>query len=212
MTFATFNPSDKSSNVTLSNGNLTMSIGGSLPFSDARTTVSNSTGTAYFEASINGAAQHYGVGVCLGTYNLSTNFNSGGTGACIVDGTGTVYLNGSAVSGVSVGSWTSSSQIVCVAVDFSNRLIWFRVNAGNWNGSGTANPATGTGGISLTGSLASGALFGVGSMNTGFTGGELLTANFGATSFSQSVPSGFVVGLEPNAAAYVASQFFFGGD
>jgi hypothetical protein len=38
---------------------------------------------------------------------------------------------------------------LCMAVDLTAKLIWFRTGAGNWNNSGTANPATGVGGWAL---------------------------------------------------------------
>ena len=34
-------------------------------------------------------------------------------------------------------------------MDMDNRMVWVRNGSGQWNGSGTANPATNTGGISL---------------------------------------------------------------
>jgi hypothetical protein len=40
-------------------------------------------------------------------------------------------------------------SVVEICVDIDARLFWLRVSAGNWNGSGTANPATGVGGINI---------------------------------------------------------------
>jgi hypothetical protein len=48
-----------------------------------------------------------------------------------------------------IETWTAGS-VVDVAVDLGGAVIWFRVSGGNWNNSGTANPATGTGGVSLS--------------------------------------------------------------
>ena len=71
--------------------------------------------------------------------------------------------------------------------------IWIRRNGGEWNGSPSANPVTSTGGYGLTGlSDASMIPFGVCNNNG-------LLFNFGSTSFSYGVPSGFVAGW-PNAS------------
>jgi hypothetical protein len=73
-----------------------------------------------------------------------------------------------------------------VALDFTHSKVWFKdlTNNGQWNDSATDDPGTNTGGISNT---VTGALFpAVTSQN-----GTILTANFGATSFVGSLPSGF---------------------
>lgn len=57
----------------------------------------------------------------------------------------------------SAGSGTGFSTVgdeVQVAVDTDNRKVWFRVNAGNWNGSPTNNPETGVGGVTIAGTAA----------------------------------------------------------
>jgi len=80
--------------------------------------------------------------------------------------------------------------VIGIAVDFSGQLIWFRVApAGSWNGSGTANPATGVDGISI--SVIAGSRF---PTMTG-QGGDAITANFGASAFTGVVPSGFTSGF-----------------
>ena len=69
-----------------------------------------------------------------------------------------------------VGNWTgtnnlavptlgmTSGSVYCMAVDLTARSVWWRLNNGLWNASGTANPDTGVGGFPLTG-LLSNALF-----------------------------------------------------
>jgi hypothetical protein len=103
-----------------------------------------------------------------------------------VTGGGAIWING-VNSGVAIGSITSG-MVIGIAVDLTANLIWFRT-ASNWNAGGTANPATGVGGISI--SAVAGTLFptfGGGSTNT-----QVSTANFGASAFAQSVPSGFSI-------------------
>jgi hypothetical protein len=71
--------------------------------------------------------------------------------------------------------------------------FWLRANGGNWNGDPTANPATGTGGYSF--GAAAGQLF----VPFASLAPASLTANFGASSFTDTVPSGFTAGW-PHAA------------
>jgi hypothetical protein len=60
-------------------------------------------------------------------------------------------------TGFALGS-LSGSPTIGVAVDFTHGLIWFRIApSGNWNGSGTADPATNTGGITISGAIGGGA-------------------------------------------------------
>ena len=44
----------------------------------------------------------------------------------------------------------SNGDYCCIACDFTDRIIWFRRNNGNWDNSATDNPATGTGGYSFS--------------------------------------------------------------
>jgi len=86
----------------------------------------------------------------------------------------------------------SSGSVIGIAVDFTSSLIWFRVGTtGNWNTVGTANPATGTGGLAM--GLAGTALYAY--EFVGGTATDLTTANFGATALAGVVPSGFTAGF-----------------
>jgi hypothetical protein len=67
-------------------------------------------------------------------------------------------------------------------------VIWFRNNGGPWNGDPSADPTTGIGGIDV--SVLTGPYFAAASYNTGFTGGQTLTGNFGAASFANSPGAG----------------------
>jgi hypothetical protein len=92
----------------------------------------------------------------------------------------TSYVNGSYVR-------QRGGQItIGIAVDFGAGKMWFKdlTNNGQWNDSGTDDPGTTTGGISNT---VTAALYPA----VTSTNGAVLTANFGATSFVGSVPSGF---------------------
>lgn len=52
VTYATWNPSDKSANVTLSNGNLTATITANTAFYGARATIGKSSGKWYWEQTV----------------------------------------------------------------------------------------------------------------------------------------------------------------
>jgi hypothetical protein len=183
----TFNPADLL-NVTLSGGNLTATGTGQ---GGVRTITSISSGKYYWEFTL-GTISNANTGVGFGTAaaNLA---NCGPTpvrvvlmynnGDIYIDNGGTVYHLGA----------RSAGDVIGVAVDVTAQLVWFRVApSGNWNSSGTANPATGTGGISINTVNLSAALFPLvapGASGNGATG------NFGASSFTGSVPSGFAAGL-----------------
>jgi hypothetical protein len=82
--------------------------------------------------------------------------------------------------------------VVCIAFDVGARLAWFRKGAaGNWNGSASANPAIGAGGVACT--LGDGIPL-YPAVSFGGTG-NVATANFGDTAFTGTVPSGFTSGF-----------------
>jgi hypothetical protein len=136
---------------------------------------------------------------CIGLANSNAavaTMATSPTNAAWVYKTGAIWINNTNTSST-LGARVSG-DIIGIAVDVPNNLIWFRVApSGNWNGSGTANPATGIGGLSISGMtsvpLLPAAGFGIGS--------EVITGNFGASAFTGTVPSGFTSGfaaLTPN--------------
>jgi hypothetical protein len=183
----TFNPADLV-NVTLSGGNLTATgtnQGG------VRTINSISSGKYYWEYTLGTFTNgNSGVGLGRAGANLS-NVGPSPFSAALMYNTGAIYIDNLA-TGSSLGS-RSTGNVIGIAVDRTANLVWFRVApSGNWNGSGTANPATGTGGLSISATNMLGALFGLvapGASGNGATG------NFGASSFTGSVPSGFTAGF-----------------
>lgn len=180
----TWNPSDISTNVTLSGGNLTATASGN---GAVRATAAISSGKYYFEITMaTWIGANPGPGVALASVTLPWINTT--AGVAYVDGFGNIRINGS-TSGSSLGT-TASGNVIGCAVDRGANLIWFRkAAAGNWNGSGTADPATGTGGLSISaiaGSLYPGVMF---TNNT-----EQAVANFGGSSFVGTIPSGFTAG------------------
>jgi hypothetical protein len=189
-TFGNWNPLD-SAKVTLSNANLTATTTGSATPVGVRATAGFSSGKKYFEATIvTWAGNGSEIGLATASAEL---FGGAQTGQAVmargVLSFGGIHIN-STYSGSTLGT-RANGDIIGIAVDLTAGLIWFRVTpSGNWNGSGTANPATAAGGISL-GTLSGNTLF---PLYGGAIAGEVTTANFGASAFNGAVPSGFNAG------------------
>jgi hypothetical protein len=105
-------------------------------------------------------------------------------------GYNTIYTaNG---DGPSLGGTITDGDAYGVAVDIANRNMWVRRNAGNWNGSGAANPATNAGGTIATVTPASARLFKAQLFPMHYcSGGAQVVANFGGSTFAHAAPTGF---------------------
>ncbi len=103
------------------------------------------------------------------------------------DNTG-VYANSSVINALVA---YAQGDVICMAVDMdtdsSTRTLWLRVNDGYWNDDVLADPATGVGGIIITGVAAM--YPAVMTVDSGGTG-SVWTANFGASAYVHSVPTG----------------------
>lgn len=174
----TLNPSDKAAAVTLSGGNLIMTT--SSGPANARSIASHSSGKYYFEVVFSAAAINTfdkAVGIANSTQSL-TGFPTEGTGGA---DSATIFQS-SASFGVTVGV----SDRLGVAVDMTAKLIWMRVNGGNWGGNATHNPATGVGGFDISSVSQPWFVLGEGNANT-----AALTFNFGGSAYTDSAPAGF---------------------
>jgi hypothetical protein len=120
-----------------------------------RAVTGRSTGKYYFEGiTLHGSATAMYFGICESTATLSTITNSSSSAiAGVTIGTGAIRHNNSTFATLTNSGLGS---LVCIAVDLDARLFWARIGDGNWNNDGSANPATGTGGLTLAGTLASG--------------------------------------------------------
>lgn len=180
----TWNPSDKSTDVTLSNGNLTATTDQGFSLACTRSIASHSTGKYFASFTVNDVTGASALGIANGTKSLTGapggDLNSCG---CLVEN-GNVSVNS---GGIGTAAAMSNNDIIDMAVDLSAELIWFRVNGGNWNNSGAANPATGAGGFDFSGANA-GPWYAIceGNFNRAWI------ANFGATSYTHAAPSGFL--------------------
>jgi hypothetical protein len=185
----TWNPSDKDSTITLSSGNSVATSNSSSSFGGVRGTKSLSAGKAYLEFTFTYStfANAY-PGIALASKGLS-GF-SGSTGSAQVEmNTGQMQINGSNPGFIDGFVTFLSGDVLCIALDLTNQTIWFRRNAGTWNNSGTANPATNTGGFDVSAMFSSAAAFPYVQFPNSSPVNEAI--NGGSSAFAQSIPSGF---------------------
>ncbi len=181
----TLNPSDKYSGITLSGGNL---VAAGTATGIVRATASLSTGQAYFEVTVNSGASGnaLAIGIANASMPLTTalGFDSSSDSICYYDSTASAYYND---AGLGSAPDFSNGAVVNIAVDFGAKLIWMRnwsTSHTVWNSSSSNVPGS-SGGISFSSST--GPWFpAIGFRNTGN-----MTINFGASSFSGGIPSGF---------------------
>jgi len=186
----TWNPADKGANVTLSSGNLdALDTGGG--WNTVRSTISESSGLYCFESKIvqNNGGGTGGWGIGIANASQATNNYLGSTANSIgyYPSNGQVYLNGgvlTTIMGIGAGNFVEA------CVDYTNKAIWFRqAPGGYWNNSVSADPASNTGGISIT-SVIAGPVAWYPAWDGGQNKGEAL-ANFGVSPLEGSLPSGF---------------------
>lgn len=178
----TWNPADNAG-MTLSNSNQTATCSTA---GGVRAVRGASAGNKfYYEAQITPWATvgNTFIGLATSTANLGTP----GAQAAITMQIGNINIAGSNVGGLGT---RSSGDIIGIALDMTSNNVWFRVApSGFWNGVSTANPATNTGGLSV--SALTPPLYPYFSSNNG---GNAAIANFGASTFSGVVPAGFTAG------------------
>lgn len=192
--------------ITFSNGNLTaLASSGNLSNSSIAQTIEGKTsGQWYVEftcVAVSGNTDGAGIVTAVGVGQ------NGFVGQAIGWGyftNGNVVNGGSGVTAVNNTTY-GAGDIIGVAIDLTNKKIWFRKNTGSWIGTGgTPNPATNTSGFDLTATVAYGRIYPAANM-----AGNLakFTANFGATSFTGSVPSGFNSGWTNTTAGTYFGTF-----
>ncbi len=198
MTNTTFNPSDKAASLTLSGGNL-IATGTTGANAGVRAIDKQITGKFYWECTCNTfASSGSAVGVSSPTAALNAGLAfASPLGTCGLNRAGSVYSDGVQVAGIAFGT-IASGTVVGIAVDCDARLIWYRLGAaGNWNASATASPVTGAGGVAL--SIGRG--IPVYPMVTSAALNDQITANFGGSAFTGTVPSGFTSGFTAGATS-----------
>lgn len=202
MANTTWSTTDKTSGITLSGTNNLTATANSLGFQGVRTIDRQISGKFYWEYTFTNTTND-ACGIANASASLSgVGFNGGNNNAAYVNSVGSVYVNASA-SLASLGSF-STGGVACVALDLTNQLIWFRNGAaGNWNNSGSANPATASGGFSIA-AFGVSAIYGLMSCQNASPSGAV-TANFGDSAFSGTVPSGFTSGFPTGTPPLIAA-------
>ena len=208
MANTTWNPSDKHANITLSGGNLIAKNTVGLQPCLVRTVDRQVSGKFYWEATFDVAGiSTTAVGMVKQSL-ATTDYIAGGIGTTIgtvgVNSTGQVQCDNSATVSIDGGSVVvglgtiTAGTVVCIAVDLTNRLAWFRLGAaGNWNASASRNPATGSGGIfckNLGIGIPAYPAVNVVALN------DQITANFGDSAFTGAAPAGFTSGFTAGAS------------
>jgi hypothetical protein len=192
----TWNPSDLGGTCALSGGNLIASFTGTSVTGGVRSVDRVYTGQYYWECTFN-TASNCNWGIANPAATLSGG-GSGGANIAQITAAGAVYINSGTIQ-VNLGA-IANGTLVCVALDATSRLIWFRVGAaGNWNGN-AGNAPGGAGGLSVApvGGIAL-PLHAYNGGNTS-TNGQV-TTNFGGSAFSGAVPSGYTSGFPSGTTA-----------
>jgi len=176
----TLDPFNKtSSSVTLSNGNLT-ATGTTSPYPTVRATRGASTGKKFYSV-LFGASPFQSAGVANGAFPFDGTQPSNPDAAALY-GDGTIYGNNANIGGTGPGP---VGAVCDISVDLDAKLFWARFGGGNWNFSGSANPATGVGGINVS-FLGSGTVYPIFGPYDGAH-----TVNFGSSAYTHAAPSGF---------------------
>lgn len=177
--FATLNPADKSPNIALSGGDL--SLTGYSAWYGVRATQGKSAGKWYWEVSI--TSGNTMVGVSNASADLSTGMYQSNS-AMFYEGSGNYVTLGTI--GFVPGS-TPYTGTYMFALDMDNGALYMGVN-GAWLGGGAPSS-----GASKTGAWVYG-LSGVLYPALG-SAASVGSVNFGASAFKYAVPAGFNVGV-----------------
>jgi hypothetical protein len=185
--YCTFNPLDKDSNITTSNGNLAASTS-TVDHNLIRSTIAiPSSGKFYAEMSFDQTMSgNPAAAFALISPSASLSAHIVSAGNYSVYGSAATTLNSGATSGASVTGMTSG-QTWQIAVDADNNQAWVGLNNAWYNvytsGATTGNPSTNTN-PTFTGTMA-GLFFGADFVNAS---GSI---NFGQRPFAYAPPSGF---------------------
>ena len=208
--YAILNPLNSDSSTTITDGNLSISSGGT--WGSCLSSLAFATGKYYYEFTATNAQYVY-MGVAPATH-LPTNYPSQGESWAYLND-GNCYYNQLGSDALTVNTGTSIANGDCIgcAIDLDSGKIWWSRN-GTWlsNGSGVGNPATGANPVftNLPYGTHMYAALDVYS-NSG-------TVNFGQTKFKYAAPAGFKSLCSTNLPApaiskgssYVDAKTYFG--
>lgn len=177
-----WNPSDKTSNATLSNSNLT-AVSGDAAAAGARSTTSHTSGKFYWEMTVNSDPGGFNMSAAIMTATSSFVGADAGNILCF-NGNGQVWVMGS-LGFQYAGAITAVGNVIQLAVNLATPEFWVRGSIGTqWNAQGgLADPSVPGSGQPLP----AGAMFAACTMASTAS----WTVNFGATSYVNSPPSGY---------------------
>lgn len=181
MTATTFDTGLRKVNQTLSGGNLTATSTGAGGVATSRLI----QGNTYMEFTCTTLAGTPEVGFWTSNGPQSTALSNGAY-AIAYRASGAVIVNNTTVT--TIATWAQGNRID-VAINPTFHLIWFRVAGGNWNNSGTADPATNTGGIDYSANITIMSTIAPG-VYASITG-TVWTAALSAASFAGTPPGGY---------------------
>ena len=223
--------------VTLSPDGLIVTKAGDDNYTGARSTALKNTGKYYFEVEIiNTRGRDDSCGILRedATYeDMQQNIGPSVVAFHHVDGTfdtsgnfiyGIIASNSLGWEGYGIGE-VVNGNIVGVAVNLSDRLIWFRRNGGPWNhypvprlpgygvGNPDADPTINKGGATVGGGRFSPAVFmGVGAGgNPAGTEGSRQSFNFGAKPYAYAPPAGYLDWKNPRRSALQSTAIRLAG-
>jgi hypothetical protein len=224
--YATFNPLDvspSSTAQTITQGNLSLFSSSATRIDGAYSTIAVTSGKWYTEITLTTRTGDYPTaGWCATSFNTNGSgfqYQAGGDAnnprGAAVDPAGRLYVNSSSTGVNYFANTWAQGDIIQVAVDIDNKLIWFgKANswsgtAGNMNGS----PSAGTNGTSFSAQGGTEFKFQccIGDSDRG-------DVNFGQRAFSYTAPSGFKAlctqnlptATIDNGANYVAASLYTG--
>ena len=185
--YATLNPLQCDSNITLKNGNLQFDANSN--HAAVAATLGIRTGKWYWEMTKGDGDNHPAIGIKLSSLGQATITNSlVGNPSFFIRGMETLYLDGTEYAGgVMAGYTQSDGETIGFAFDADAGKIWARKVDGSWANSG--DPANGTGAVGT-------------GFHTDLDGSHWLpvtkcyngtghTMNFGARAFENAAPTGF---------------------
>jgi SPRY domain len=192
-----------SSNVTVSNSDLTATLTTSVNNTGARSANFKGSGKYYFEITAGAVHSSNGAGLLSATGTYFNMINNGTNCVQVFASSGNIWSNNNNTT-KTLGA-LAAGNVLGFAVDLTARKAWVRKGGGNWNGDATADPVSGAGGVTVgTGFFAPAVGFGGG----GQVAGDSWTGNFGQAAFASPVPTGFNGGWPGGTDVFVLAAGF----
>ena len=172
ITYATYNPLDMGTHLTLSNGNLTVTGDGDAAGHLVRSTIGKSSGKWYWENVINTSGIHHTLGIATAAASLNAQGIDNDAFAWTIGIDGWVHNNGGA------SNYTSAfgTSVVGCALDMDG--LTFKIYVSNV--------------LVYSTSIVAGTYYGC---VISYFSADNSTTNFGATTLTYSPPAGYNAGL-----------------